>query len=268
MKSFAGRGEPLDTQGVAEATDLLGVLPSVLWAVVTVETAGCGFLRDRRPVVLFERHEFRRRTAGRFDASYPDISGPSGNYGPSGAHQHDRLAIAMERDRRAAIESASWGLGQVMGYNASLAGYADAEAMASQFCRSENAQLIGMARFIRSRGLDKHLKREAWADFARGYNGPAFVMNHYDAKLAHHAARFASRPMPDLLVRSIQLLLTYEGFSPGVVDGYAGQQTRRAIAAFRAANRFGEGEGHDEGLLAELLGRLPADAATVGTVAP
>lgn len=260
MTGFFGRGEPLNPQGVAEAAELLGVTAAVLWAVVTVETAGCGFLPDRRPVVLFERHEFRRRTAGRFDASHPDLSGPPGGYGPPGKHQHDRLAAAVLLNRRSAIESASWGLGQVMGYNAGPAGYADAETMAVEFCRRENSQLMGMARFIRSRGLDKHLKHGAWADFARGYNGPNYAMNRYDAKLAQQASQFASHPLPDLTLRSIQLLLAYEGFPPGLVDGYAGQKTRRAIAAFRAANRFGDGEGHDEELLAELLRRLPPGA--------
>jgi hypothetical protein len=45
--------------------------------------------------------------------------------------------------------------------------------------------------------------------------------NQYDTKLAHYSTRFASQPMPDLGLRSIQLLLRYEGFDPGPVDGYA-----------------------------------------------
>src|SRR4051794_26976898 len=101
-KDLTSCGLPLSAEGVAAASDLLGVPSSVLWAVVTVETAGCGFLHDRRPVVLFERHEFRRRTASRFDASHPEISGPAGGYGPAGAHQHARLASAIGLDRRAA----------------------------------------------------------------------------------------------------------------------------------------------------------------------
>ncbi|MFL1464273.1 N-acetylmuramidase family protein [Roseococcus sp. DSY-14] len=259
MTRFPSHGQPLDSRGVAEAADLLGVRAAVLWAIVTVETAGCGFLPDRRPVILFERHEFRRRTAGRFDASHPELSGPPGGYGVPGVHQHGRLAAAMRLDIRAAIESASWGLGQLMGCNAALAGHADAQAMAEQFRRSENAQLVGMARFIRSRGLDKHLRQGSWAAFARGYNGPNFGINRYDAKLGQQAAHFAANPPPDLTVRAIQLLLSYQGFAPGRVDGRVGEQTRRAIAAFRSANLLGEGGGHD-GLLVELLRRLPADA--------
>lgn len=254
----SGAGVPLSTDGVAAAADLLSVPVPVLWAVVSVETAGCGFLNDRRPVVLFERHEFRRRTAARFDGSHPQISGPPGGYGQGGAHQHGRLALAIGLDRRAALESASWGLGQVMGYNAVAAGFADAETMVGRFCKSEDAQLIGMARFIKSSGLDRHLAAQNWAEFARRYNGPGYAANRYDAKLAQQSARFASQPMPDLVLRSIQLLLRYEGFDPGPVDGYAGSRTRSAIAAFRAANRLGDGDRHDDALLHALTHRLGA----------
>jgi len=256
--NFSGRGDPLSKRGVAEAADLLSVPLSVLWAVVTVETAGCGFLDDRRPVVLFERHEFRRRTAGRFDGSHPEISGPPGNYGPGGVHQHERLAVAVGLDRRASLESASWGLGQVMGYNAGLAGYADAEMMVERFCDEEDQQLVGMVRFIKSSKLDGYLRRNAWVEFARRYNGPGYAANQYDAKLAHHSARFASQKLPDLTLRAVQLLLRYAGFDAGPVDGYPGQRTSRAIAAFRAANRLGDDGFSDETLLTELMKRLPA----------
>jgi peptidoglycan hydrolase-like protein with peptidoglycan-binding domain len=261
MPDFQDRGEPLSGQGVADAADLLGVQQSILWTVVTVETAGCGFLRDRRPVVLFERHEFRRRTAGRYDASNPDISGPPGGYGQGGANQHDRLARAVALDRRAALESASWGLGQIMGYNAGLAGYADAESMVEQFCKGEDAQLLGMAHFIRNSKLHLALNRQAWADFARGYNGPAYAKNQYDQKLSDVHARLEARGMPDLSLRAVQLLLLYEGLDPGPVDGFAGPRTRAAIARFRSGNNLGDSEASDDGLLAALMARLPGTAS-------
>jgi hypothetical protein len=36
-------------------------------AVLTVETLGSGFLPDRRPRILFERHFFPSETKGAFD---------------------------------------------------------------------------------------------------------------------------------------------------------------------------------------------------------
>jgi N-acetylmuramidase len=110
--AFVGVALPLNREGLTVAAAHVEVDPAALWSVVVVETSGCGFLPDRRPSILFERHIFSTRTGRRFDASHPEISGPAGGYGPPGAHQYERLAAAIACDRRAALESASWGLGQ------------------------------------------------------------------------------------------------------------------------------------------------------------
>src|SRR5574340_560510 len=123
--AFTGQALPLDPDGLAQVTEHLGVKAPELWAVLGVETGGCGFLPDRRPVILFERHIFSRATAHRYDDAYPDISRRTpGGYGERGAWQYQRLERACALDRKAALESASWGIGQVMGFNARLAGYA------------------------------------------------------------------------------------------------------------------------------------------------
>jgi hypothetical protein len=142
---FVGAAHPLHQEGLAAAAEHVGVDPAVLWSVLSVETAGCGFLADRRPTILFERHIFSNRTGRRFDAAHPGISGPAGGYGPPGAHQYERLEGAIACDRRAALESTSWGLGQIMGFNAGLAGFGVAEEMVSQMMHGENEQILGMA---------------------------------------------------------------------------------------------------------------------------
>lgn len=252
MIEFAGRGAPLSAGGVAAAADLLGISPEALWTVVMVETAGCGFLPDRRPRILFERHEFRRRTGGRFDESHPEISGKLGGYGAGGVHQHDRMAVAIGCDRRAALESASWGLGQLMGYNAALCGHPDAESLIARCCDSEDEQLIATARFIKSRKLDAALARGDWAAFARGYNGPGYAANQYDTKLAAAYKALLNLGMPDFDLRAVQLMLTYEGYDVGPIDGRAGARTRGAIAKYRASRSLPPGETVDAALLAAL----------------
>ena len=115
---FEGKGKSLSETGLSRAADALGVGLPALWAVMTVETKGCGFLPDRRPLVLFERHIFHKRTQGRFRGQAPDLSDPvAGGYQGS-TREHDRLLRAIALDRKAALESTSWGLGQVMGFNA------------------------------------------------------------------------------------------------------------------------------------------------------
>ncbi|WP_349367979.1 N-acetylmuramidase domain-containing protein [Salinarimonas sp.] len=261
---------PLTPAGVEAALARLSLEPAALWAVMRVEAKACGFLADRRPVILFERHVFHRRTGGVFASSHPEVSNPKpGGYGRPGAHQHDRLAAAQALDRVAALESASWGLGQVMGFNAGVAGYPDVVAFVAAMRAGEDAQLGAMAAFIAANGLDRALRRRDWTGFARGYNGPGFARNAYDVKLATAFADYASgaRPPPDLRLRALQMRLLFLGFAPGPVDGVFGRRTRTALAAFRvgsgadpAAARDPPTEA-DEIALADAAGRLGARAA-------
>lgn len=183
--AFAGLGLPLDAEALAKASDKRDVRVAEIWAVLTVETCGCGFLSDRRPLILFERHIFHRETGGRFDAAAPDVSNPHpGGYGGPGGHQYDRLARAIGLDRRAALRSASWGIGQVMGFNAEIAGWPDVEAMVAAMCGSEAEQLRGLIGEIVHNRLHWALRAHDWATFARGYNGPTYAKNQYDHRLA------------------------------------------------------------------------------------
>ena len=253
MPEFQGTAVPLDRDGIAQATDLLGVQVAELVAVGTVETRGFGYLRDRRPLILFERHIFSRETSGRFDASNPDISNPKpGGYGASGAPQYDRLARAIALDREAALRSASWGLGQIMGFNAQVAGFADAEEMVAEMVQHENAQLLAMANFINSQPRAVlALRNHDWAGFARIYNGPSYAENKYDIKLDAAFRSFQAGTLPDLNVRTAQAYLTYLGFSPGGVDGMMGRMTRSALHDFQQSQGLPEtDEVTDEALAA------------------
>jgi hypothetical protein len=64
--SFAGKGQPMTDAGFSAAAQALGLKAAELWAVFHVETRGFGFLADRRPLILFERHKFHAATRGRF----------------------------------------------------------------------------------------------------------------------------------------------------------------------------------------------------------
>ena len=174
-KEFAGKGFPLDEEGMAKVTGRLGTGVAEVWAVLTVETRGCGFLPDRRPFILYERHIFSRETSRKFDLSHPDISNrTTGGYGAGGPNQYDRLFRAIGLDRRAALRSASWGIGQVMGFNAETAGYGDVEEMVAAMTESETEQLLAMSGEILRNKLDGPLRSHDWATFAKGYNGPAY----------------------------------------------------------------------------------------------
>ncbi|HEX6829041.1 MAG TPA: N-acetylmuramidase domain-containing protein [Burkholderiales bacterium] len=256
---FEGKGKPLSDSGLARAGETLGVELPALWAVMTVETKGCGFLPDRRPLILFERHWFRKLTGAKFDQVAPDLSNRTwGGYGKSGAYQHERLKRAIQLDRTAALESTSWGLGQVMGFNAKAVGFPDVEEMVKAMCDSEDAQFQGMVGFIASKSLARHLKSGDWAAFARAYNGDEFQKNQYDTKLARTHARYAVGPLPDLRVRAAQMYLNFLGFDTGGVDGWFGEKSHRAVMKFQA----GKGMAATGALDGETLAAL--EVAAIG----
>jgi hypothetical protein len=182
---------------------------------------------------------FHRRTRGQFSGQAPDLSSSDpGEYGNKGSHQYERLSRALQLDRKAALESASWGIGQVMGFNSALVGFADVEAMVSQMVSSEDAQLEAMLAYCRSADLVPALRAHKWADFARGYNGPEYAQNEYDVKLAGRYLYYKTRGLPRIEVRAAQVYLLYAGFDPGPVDGELGSRTTRALKHFQARQRL------------------------------
>jgi len=252
MLNFQGRGEPVTRDGLISVLDSLGLKVPELLAVMSVETSGCGFQADRRPVILFERHIFSKQTGGRFDAQRPDISNPKPGGYQFGADEYPRLEAAIQLDRTAALKSASWGVGQVMGFNFNLAGYSDVETMVEQAVASEDAQLEAMANFLKGSGLHRALAVHDWTSFARGYNGPSYEKNKYDIRMAGAYQRFEQGPLPDLLVRTAQLLLTYAGQKPGQIDGVVGKMTRNAAQMFRQSHNLGDSDEIDDALIAAL----------------
>lgn len=74
---------------------------------------------------------------------------------------------------------------------------------------------------------------------------------------------------PDPGLVRLQILLDRSPFSPGVIDGLAGENTRQAIAAWRKANDMGEGDAADAALLQRLAAgdRAPVMTTYVLTAA-
>ena len=230
---FQGEGFPLTSSGVDTAAGELGVGLPELWAVIRVETRGWGFLADRRPQILYERHVFNRLTNGRFRVSAPTISNPkSGGY-LGGRKEYDRLSLALALDRDAALSSTSWGIGQVMGFHAEALGFGTVQQMVDEMTVSEDRQLGPMAQFILSEDLHLELRKKDWTRFARGYNGPQFAKNQYDEKLRYAYDDLIANGLPDLRLRSAQLRLLYRGFHPGPIDGVIGNVTRGALRRFQ-----------------------------------
>ena len=229
---FQAQGRPFDRDGMQRTCDLLGVSQPEVWAVLAVETKGFGFLSDRRPQILFERHIFHKRTNGRHDAGNADVSNAAAGGYVGGAGEYLRLQKAIALDRDAALQSASWGVGQVMGFNHGIAGFSSVTAMVDAMVRDENAQLLAVANFIKNKKLSSALQRQDWRAFAAGYNGADFARNHYDTKLAEAHVEY-KKALPNVALRVAQAALTFLSFNPGPVDGVIGQRTRAALTAYQ-----------------------------------
>ena len=227
---FTGSSKALTEEGILTAAQQLGVGPAEVWTVLMVETGGCGFLPDRRPPILFERHYFHRLTGGRFEDG--DISDPkAGGWGAAGSHQYERLARAIALDREAALQSTSWGMGQIMGENFASAGFTNVDAMVNAMAESEDAQIAAMSSFVRVRPtLANPLKAHDWPMFAKAYNGPNYGSNSYDTKLRDAFQSMAGGKLPDLQVRAAQLYMTFLGLNPGPVDGIMGPKLEASLA--------------------------------------
>jgi hypothetical protein len=178
-------------QQFAMTAGKLNVEIAVIKAVAFVESNGEGFLADGKPKILFEPHIFWKQLRRKgisptlFMEEAEDILYPTwkpGAYGPV-SKQHERLARATKIDREAALNSASWGKFQIMGFNWSLCGAASLEDFVNKMYISEDEHLSCFTNYIISTHLDDELKAHDWAGFARSYNGPLYTRNKYDTKL-------------------------------------------------------------------------------------
>ncbi|WP_128545042.1 N-acetylmuramidase family protein [Larkinella soli] len=170
-----------------QAADLLGVEVATVKAVADVEAAGKGFLNDGRLVLRFEGHWFRKLTNRIYDVGYPTISHPyfaDGRYNKGPAKDYKRLAVAMKLSPDAALQSTSWGMFQIMGFNAWRCGFQDVHAFVDAMKLGVHEHLLAFCRFCISKGLADELRAKDWAGFAAKYNGENYRDNHYDLKLA------------------------------------------------------------------------------------
>lgn len=194
VMTFNGRAERLTDVDLPRIGDLIGVGEDEIHAVLDVESRGSGFDSRGRPVMLFEPHIFYRQLGS---GPKRDAAVKSGLAYPSWrrdypSDSYPRLVQAMVLNEEQALRSASWGLGQIMGFNCSLCGYRSAKEMVQDFMNSEAAQLEAVVRFIISAGLDDELRVHDWRGFARGYNGAGYAANDYHNKLARAYAKWAA----------------------------------------------------------------------------
>lgn len=182
----------MNEQDFIEAAKDLACDTAAIKAVYQVETSGNAFLQDGRMKILFEGHQFWRllRKSG-FDPlklfkGHENILYPHWDRTKykGGSKEWDRMseAIALCKDNNIptwiALDSASYGAFQIMGFNSKLAGFPTAQEMITTMNNEgEPGQLKAFVNYLKNSGLADELKNHNWPLFAESYNGPGYKGN-------------------------------------------------------------------------------------------
>jgi hypothetical protein len=175
---------------------VLGVDVATLLAVLMVESGGNAFGPDGKPLIRFENHIFWRywgtKNASTFSthfrygrdgktwlghffrksASDPWTEMHVGTLAVSQANEWEAFAVGSSFSSDAAILSTSYGLGQIIGFNAKQAGYSNLQEFASDMVK-ENLQVIAMLEFMKNGStMLEAMRQKDFVSFARVYNGP------------------------------------------------------------------------------------------------
>ncbi len=253
--------------------------PAALLAICHVESGGKTFARVNgrlEPLIRFEGHYFDRRLTGnkRLRARREKLASPKAGAIANPRTQAGRWALlhrAEEIDRRAAHESVSWGLGQVMGAHWAWLGYGSVDDLVEEARSGLSGQVRLMARYIRKAGLEKAIRVQDWAEFARGYNGPAYRKYRYDTRIAaayrrydkmqyeaggHVGQKALRRGSKGQAVADLQRQLSAIGYTLKV-DGDFGPATETALKKFQRNNNFEPTGVSDENTLDAVGRSLP-----------
>lgn len=170
----------------------IGVEPAAVRAVAEVETKGRGgFLPDARAVILFEGHVFwqRLKLYGLNPVDYMrgnedilHLEWTRRHY-RGGVREYERLARAMKINKQAALESASWGVFQIMGFNHKLCGCDTVQEFVDRMNKNSGEQLSLWCEFMKNTGLAHCLRHHKWSLFSLRYNGKGYKVNKYDKRL-------------------------------------------------------------------------------------
>ena len=256
---------PLSSADFQSTLNVLQADAAAVWSLLEVESGKAGYLPDRRPQILFERAVFHTRTKGQFDATHPGISAPTWGGYSGGAAEYTRLAEAYALSPDDALQSASWGIAQVMGFNFSPSGANSAQDYVQGACASEGAQLHAFQNFLLHTGIAQALAAHDWNSVALHYNGSGQVAVYAGRLAANYATLQDPSKLPNLDIRAAQLYLTFlanslknPAFNPNGIDGLLGPGTLKALHAFQAAQGLAQTNTIGDDTVAALASALPA----------
>ncbi|EFO32482.1 peptidoglycan binding domain-containing protein [Roseibium sp. TrichSKD4] len=249
-----GGGETLDIQPAIDAAALrISCSALVLGAIIQVESGGKAYDSQGRLIILPERHIFYRKLpkglrgqAMRMGLAVKRWS--RANYRGLGKAGSDARWELMEDfakvNEEAALQSASYGGPQIMGFNYKVCGYASVTDFVLAFAENNLNQIDAFIRFLERSGLSQDLREADFEAIARRYNGPGQV-KHYAALMRRAYAKLGGDQSDthkdvNLLklgsegyrVEALQKRLASLGYTLRP-DGDFGPATKRAVVGFQ-----------------------------------
>lgn len=238
---------------VSRIAESIGVEPAQLLAVAEVESGGTVSWQTKfgvKPPVRFEGHYFHKRLKGAKlrQAIAAGLASPrAGAVANRSSYdaRYELVYAAMKIDANAAMESCSWGLGQVMGAHWKKLGYSSVKALVDEASSGVDGQIALMVKYIQKFGLADELQTKNDKSFADQYNGPASAKNRYAQKIAAARKRYEAllakspgdtKDFEDAVILQAQKDLKRLGFYKGPIDGKNGPQTIAAIKAFQRSH--------------------------------
>ncbi|SBW15281.1 putative membrane protein [Brucella sp. 10RB9215] len=256
---MAGNMAKRSADGIASLAAQLGCETAVALAIVEVESNGKGYDSAGRVKVLFEKHKFyknlpaekRQKAVKAGLARKKWIKPADGGYKdqPNNGAALDLLCRAIKLDEAAALKSASYGIGQVLGENYAVCGWRSVQAFVADMCASEDNHVKAMLGFLKGNGLADSLRDRDFNAVARIYNGTGQVSLYGEKMRIAYAKHAGKSPLIGSQVRASGLRLGSAGYRvealqkrlneigfPVKVDSDFGTSTRRAVLAFQAEN--------------------------------
>ncbi len=241
-------------EGIKKEAERLGVEWEALAAVAQVESGGRPLWDGLCPIRI-EGHYFDKRLSGakKKAARQQGLAAPKAGQVKNPRKMADRYAMLKRMtaiDEDAALESCSWGLGQVMGSHWKKLGYASVQNLAKEAKSSVSGQVNLMGRYIETFGLKGELEDKDWAGFARKYNGKNYKKNKYDEKMADAYEEFlygkvkktkSTVKNDDIIERGdkgpevleLQRKLSEFGYYMGALDGIFAGGSELAVMEFQ-----------------------------------
>lgn len=188
---YIGNAKALEDGDLERVATDIGVEARAFRAIVAVEANGRPFDDRNRPMALYEPHVAYRMSSGdvRRKLVMEELA-----YAKWGTKKYpksmDERYRQIERcgiiaGNELAADATSWGMGQIMGFNAQVCGYMNAVDMVRAFAADAENQLAAMGAFIlNNASLYRALRRKDWEVVAELWNGAAYRKNNYHIKLA------------------------------------------------------------------------------------